>query len=238
MYTIRKEFFMKSTKFNFNIMFLLFALIPMVTSILILAVYNVANLDGKLEENTYSKLKSNAIQVREYFEWDINEDLLERDEVSMGFIDSLKDQEVELTLFEGDTRWLTSICNDNGERNIGTTCDPEIWNTVSSGKDYSADKVVISGEEYFVYYTPVYDQSGNIWGMAFAGEKEEFIDQAKRNALWTTAGSSAGLIVVFAIIALVFARKVSKPLVRVTEAVKETAAGNLDTDTGIQSITK
>lgn len=228
---------MKTTKFNFNIMFLLFALIPMVISILVLAVYNVSNLDSKLEENTYSKLKSNAIQVREYFEWDINEDILERDEVSMGFIDSLKDQEIELTLFEGNTRWLTSICNDNGERNIGTTCDPEIWSTVSSGKDYSTDQVVISGEEYFVYYTPVYDKSGNVWGMAFAGEKEEFIDQAKRNALWATAGCSAGLVALFAVIALVFARKVSKPLVMVTEAVKETAAGNLNTDTGIHSIT-
>lgn len=236
-HTTRKDFFMKTTKFNFNIMFLLFALIPMVSSILVLAVYNVSNLDSKLEENTYSKLKSNAIQVREYFEWDINEDILERDEVSMGFIDSLKDQEIELTLFEKDTRWLTSICNDNGERNIGTTCDPEIWSTVSSGKDYSTDQVVISGEEYFVYYTPVYDKSGHVWGMAFAGEKEEFIDQAKRNALWATVGCSAGLVALFAVIALVFARKVSKPLVMVTEAVKETAAGNLNTDTGIHSIT-
>lgn len=162
---------------------------------------------------------------------------MERDEISEAFMDSLQSNEVELTLFEKDTRWLTSIRNENGERNINTTCDPDIWQAVSSGKDYKSDGVIISGEKYYVYYTPVYDQNDNVWGMAFAGEKEAFVDAAKSEMLWMTLGSAAVLIVIFTILALVFAHKVSRPLIKVAEAVRDTSTGNLNADTDIHSIT-
>lgn len=58
----------KTTKINFNVVCALFALIPMITSILVLAIYSINSLDSELETNTFAKLQTNAIQVREYFE--------------------------------------------------------------------------------------------------------------------------------------------------------------------------
>ena len=229
---------MKRGKLSFNQILLMFALIPLLIGIVTLAVYSINKLDEKLEENTYSRLRACAKSVQKYFEWDIREDILEIDDVSEDFIDSLKDQGIELTLFEKDTRWLTSVLNDNGQRNNGTTCNADIWATVSKGEDYKADKVKIAGKDYYTYYTPVCNEDGTIWGMAFAGETESIVNEAKREALITILVLAAGIVVAIIVVVLVVARIVASPLKKVAKALEDTSEGSLSADTNIHSITK
>lgn len=85
------------------------------------------------------------------------------------FVDEIKEEtECEVTLFLGNVRYNTTLLNDNGERNIGTTMDAKIWKTVQSGKDYE-DRVKIGGTPYFVHYTPLVDHGGEIIGAYFGG---------------------------------------------------------------------
>lgn len=228
----------KTICFNFNFMLLLFTMIPLVVSILIYTFYNIINLNRELEENTYAKLKASAQQVKEHFETDLHKGTLQMNSSAENYIDSLTEQEIELTLFEKDTRLLTSVRNEKGLRNNNTKCDAKIWDTVSAGQDYQADRVIINGEEYYVYYTPVYDADGSVWGMAFAGQKETFIEDAKKQVILSAILMSAALILLFAVLALVFARVVVNPLKKVTHVIQEAAAGNLKTDTQMHSITE
>ena len=217
-------------------MLLLFSMIPLFCSVIFLLVYSSNKLVDELEENTYSKLNASAIQVKKYFEWDINENILEKDEVSEDFIDSLKDQDVELTLFEKNKRWLTSVVNQNGERMNDTECDPEIWKAVQQGKNYTDKGVAINGDNYFVCYTPVYDKNGNVWGMAFAGEKETTIVTAEKQMVLGLVLISLILVILFVVIVLIMAKKVSKPINKVTAAIKDTSKGDLSANTKIHSI--
>lgn len=228
--------FMKTSRFTLNKMLLLFSMIPLFFSVIFLLFYSSNKLVSELEENTYTKLSASSTQVKKYFEWDINEDILEKDEVSEGFIDSLKDQNIELTLFKKNKRWLTSVLNQDGERMNDTECDPKVWETVQQGKNYVEKGVPINGDDYFVSYTPVYDKNGNVWGMAFAGEKETIITSAKRQMLIGLVLISLILVVVFVVIVLIMAKKVSRPINQVTDAVKDTSEGNLSADTNIRSI--
>ncbi len=221
--------------FNFNKMLLMFALIPMITAIIVTVTYSVNKLNSELEESTYSRLKACAIQVEQYFEWDIREDILEADEVTENYIDSLKNEGIELTLFEGDTRWITSVRNDKGERNNGTTCDSAIWAAVSKGEHYKSDGVVIAGKDYYVYYVPVYNADGSIWGMAFAGEEEAIVAKAEKDVLIASLIVSVILLVVFIVIASLFTLKVVTPLKKVVAAMTDTSKGDLHADTDIHS---
>lgn len=221
--------------FNFNKMLLMFALIPMITAIIVTVTYSVNKLNSELEESTYSRLKACAIQVEQYFEWDIRENILEADEVTENYIDSLKNEGIELTLFEGDTRWITSVRNDKGERNNGTTCDSAIWAAVSKGENYKSDGVVIAGKDYYVYYVPVYNDDGSVWGMAFAGEEEAIVAKAEKDVLITSLIVSVILLVVFIVIASLFTLKVVTPLKKVVAAMTDTSKGDLHADTDIHS---
>lgn len=91
------------------------------------------------------------------------------------YVDSLKDDGIELTLFLEDTRYITSLENEDGSRNEGTKADAEIWEIVKSGEDYFSNDVEINGVDFSVYYTPVFDDKNTVAGMAFAGMSQDNI---------------------------------------------------------------
>lgn len=100
-------------------------------------------MKDELVDSTYLRLKACATSVEQYFTWDIREDILEKDDISYQFIDSLQDEHIEQTLFMEDERFITSIVDKDGNRAEGTKADPQIWETVRAGNDYKTDGVEI-----------------------------------------------------------------------------------------------
>ena len=85
------------------------------------------------------------------------------------FVDEIKEEtECDTTLFLGDVRYNTTLLNDKGERNIGTTMDPKVWETIQKGEDFE-QLIKISGTQYFVHYKPLTDNTGEIIGAYFGG---------------------------------------------------------------------
>lgn len=85
------------------------------------------------------------------------------------FVDEIKSAaECEVTLFLDNVRYNTTLLNDAGERNIGTTMNDDIWKIISAGEVYE-ERAVIAGHEYFVRYEPMTGDNGKIIGAYFAG---------------------------------------------------------------------
>lgn len=84
---------------------------------------------------------------------------------------------MEVTVFWGDTRILTSIVNERGERQINTQASAEVVDQVlKNGETYQNRNVEILGREYIVCYTPVYQEnSSEIVGMIFLGTPQETV---------------------------------------------------------------
>ena len=223
---------MKKSKLTINVTLLAFALIPLICAALFLGIYSATSLENELEEDTFSKLDASAVMVQKYFEWDINEDILAQDEVSMDFIDSLKGQHIELALYEKDTVWLSSIAK-NGVRDSGTCA--EAWKVVQAGNKFVQSNFKVDGIDCFVTFIPVYNIDGEIWGMAFAGEQQTFINEAKSKIILTTLAMSIGLVVIFVLLALLIARKISTPLVQTANLMREFANGRLNVEVEAKS---
>lgn len=88
-------------------------------------------------------------------------------------VDALKESYgMEITLFYGDERRLTTITDADGNRLIGTKADSQTvrW-VLETGRKYFSKKVEIGGEDYFGYYIPILNKDKNVVGMAFAGKK-------------------------------------------------------------------
>lgn len=212
--------------------------IPLLTANIILTMYSTGQNEKKLEESTYARLKACASSVEQYFTWDIREGILCKDEVSYEFIDSLKDNDIEQTFFEGDTRYISSIIDASGNRVEGTKADPEIWETVKAGNDYKADNVDIAGEEYYVYYMPVESDEGEVIGMAFAGEKASVIKGTNQELMLKMNIIDTVLLLVYGIAIFVLARKIRKPLAQAAESINIIANGDLSQDIRIHTAIK
>lgn len=220
----------KGKRLDFLRVIMLIGSVPLLSAIIILTICAAMKMENELETSTYARLRACAISVQKYFEWDIREEILEKDDVSYEFIDSLQKDEIELTFFEGDTRFITSIKDKNGNRAEGTKASEEVWNIVKTGKDYQSDGIDISRAKYYVYYTPVCTDDGKVIGMAFAGEKEAIVNDAKNNLMISFVKIALVLTVVYLIILIWLARVIRKPLAKTAADIENIANGNISNE--------
>ena len=220
----------KGKRLDFLRVIILIGSVPLLSAIIILTIYAAMKMENELETSTYARLRACAISVQKYFEWDIREEILEKDDVSYEFIDSLQKDEIELTFFEGDTRFITSIKDKSGNRVEGTKASEEVWNIVKTGKDYQSDGIDISGVKYYVYYTPVCTDDGKVIGMAFAGEKEAIVNDAKNNLMINFVKIALVLTVVYLIILIWLARIIRKPIAKTAADIENIANGNISNE--------
>ena len=215
---------------------LMIGCIPMLATMVALTVYASGKMKDELVDSTYLRLKACATSVEQYFTWDIREDILEKDDMSYQFIDSLQDEHIEQTLFMEDERFITSIVDKDGNRAEGTKADPQIWETVRAGNDYETDGVEIKGEEYYVYYMPVCSDDGEILGMAFAGERESIVQDAISDMLRSLVLRSVCLNVLFIAVMVYLSFKIRKPLLTTAEYIDQIANGNLSGNLEVKSV--
>ena len=215
---------------------LMIGCIPMLATMVALTVYASGKMKDELVDSTYLRLKACATSVEQYFTWDIREDILEKDDISYQFIDSLQDEHIEQTLFMEDERFITSIVDKDGNRAEGTKADPQIWETVRAGNDYETDGVEIKGEEYYVYYMPVCSDDGEILGMAFAGERESIVQDAISDMLRSLVLRSVCLNVLFIAVMVYLSFKIRKPLLTTAEYIDQIANGNLSGNFEVKSV--
>lgn len=225
----------KDAKLNMLSMLMLFGIIPLVVSTLAVCIIACLNLKKQLITATEEKLQIACEDANEYFGvdwegWD-NYDITDEE-----YIDSLRDMNIEMTIFKGDTRFLSSIRDDKGERIAGTKAgDAAIEEVLRKGNRYIAHDVVINGEEYYVCYMPI-DIDGEIVGMSFAGSKQQNVTAAVNNAIITLAVIASVIAVIFVVIIILVAQIVKKPLKQVADELDIIADGNIGHDFEIHSI--
>ena len=215
---------------------LMIGCIPMIAAIVALTVYASAKMKNELIDSTYLRLKACSTSVEQYFTWDIREDILEKDDISYQFIDSLQEEHIEQTLFMGEERFITSIVDEDGKRIEGTKADPKVWETVKAGNDYMADGVKINGERYYVYYMPVRSDDGEILGMAFSGERESAVRNAISGMLRSLVLLAGCMIVLFTAILVYLSFKIRKPLLATAEYIDCVANGDLSGNLEVKSV--
>ena len=198
--------------------------IPMLLLALVLCIVTAVNTTKTMEKDTYDKLAVAADGLRRYYEWDIinaGEPAYEHE-----YVDSLKADGIELTLFMGDTRFITSVLKDDGNRNEQTQMDPEIWARVQAGQVVQADHVPVGGHDFYVHYEPVYDGSNAIVGAAWAGESEEKVTSAIRAAIISMVVMTVVLIIVIAAVVFLLSRNIVNVIDKIRDELGLLAKGD------------
>lgn len=222
-------------KLRFLTVFCAIGLLPMLIASIILCVFSVNKITDSLKKAIYTELNVAAEGLNQYY----SHDLVAGNDIPYDheFVDSQKDKDIELTLFIGDERYVTSIVDaTTNKRNEGTKADANIYKEVCNNKDYKADGVVIGGRDYYVYYLPIADENGKVIGMAFAGKSEQSVSDEIINAVQGMVVITCILIVCLSLVIIAIALKIKKPIVEVAERTKQFAAGNLTGEQKTESV--
>ena len=209
-------------KFVFFAMLISLSVIPLVLSISLISIIAVCVMRDNLNQASQNTLyivannlasycdenNINAINASDYYE----------------YLDSLKDQNIEMAIIIEDTPCATSIKNENDYR------IREIEVEKSTGEAFYDNLVEIDGKQYCAYYTPIYSD-GEMIGLAFAGQLTENVTGAVNGVINTVAGVSLLLLVVFFVIALLCSRAILSSLHVIGKKINALANGSL-TDSG------
>ncbi|MBO4910866.1 MAG: methyl-accepting chemotaxis protein [Lachnospiraceae bacterium] len=233
---------MKKTGFTMRKMLMMFCLVPLFVSLGIMTVTCVVYMRQSLEEQTKQLLQVSCAGVYEYYAYDLVEsegdaDIEEIFTYDTEYIDHLQNMDVDLTLFKGDTRFLTSIKDDNGKRIEGTKAsDAVIQTVIKEGKEFYSDDVVINGKDYYVYYIPLKTPDGKVIGMVFAGKTQEAV-QGMLQKMINIAMMIAGLLlVIFIPLCIYFSNKISKVLKTCSTNIGKLSEGDLGEQEETESI--
>lgn len=224
----------KEKKLTLLTTLLMIGLLPLILTAVILTVVSGMKVKNIMEASTYQRLRIAAESLARYYQEDMDQpDQIEADH---DYVDSLLGDEIEMTLFIGDTRYLTSIKTDDGQRNEGTKADPAIYKQVSSGEEYFSDNVSIGAGTYYVYYVPIRSERGDVVGMAFSGEPENTVISEIKSATVGSVMIAVVFTVLFAVIVALVAFRIRKVIAEVNKGLDSVADGNIGIEVSHSSL--
>lgn len=196
--------------------------LPMILLSLIIALYSSNVMMQGMQEEALGGLKNLCQSVSAaYDEIDAGDYRMEGEMLYKGdysvtenedVIDSfVKGTDADITIFFGDTRRATSLISaETGERILGTKASDAVISAVlKNGGDFSATDITINNKNYYAYYQPLKDSSGQVVGMVFAGAPSEGID----NTIFSKRLSILGIALIILLISIAIVTILVKTIV-------------------------
>ena len=140
-----------------------------------------------------------------------------------------EDTGLDITLFYQDTRILTTLCNTQGERIVGSGApDVVIRDVLNSGEDHFYTNTLINGKAYFSYYTPVRNQNGSIVGMLFIGKSSDSVSQSIQRYVYPLTILIVVFVALVALCIYFYTKGFVAVLMHIHDFLSEVASGNLN----------
>ena len=139
---------------------------------------------------------------------------------------------LEYTIFYNDTRAVTTIKKQGtNDYLINTQASQEVVDTVIKGNQpLYKPSLVIEGNEYYVYYSPLSNDDGTQVGMMFVGRDATTINATIFRVSAVLIGVTVIVLVILIVIGIMATKRGTKAMNAISESIKEVAAGNLTYD--------
>lgn len=231
----------KKVLFSLPVRIGIIAIIPLLVMAIVVSVVGVNSIQEGISIQLFNQLESTTIAMAgmldsidegEYV-LDAQNNLLKGDynltEHPEALDRMVEDTYLDVTFFWDKTRRATTLKDkESGERILGTDASDAVYQkVVKEGQSMTADNLVINGEEYYAFYSPLKNSEGEVVGMLFAGapatESNAFISK-EINKMTGVAAIVMALALIVIIICVVVIRKA---ILVTHKAVQGLGGGNL-----------
>lgn len=228
--------------------FLALIVVPLVLLLALLLSSSIVKSSASGRELFKEKLKAVAVSVNNSYnalvdgDWELIEGVLCKggEPVDNTLIDGIgKQNDIEITLFFGDTRYLTTLKDDSGKRLVGTKVGLKIIEDVlKNGREYINESISIKNKEYYALYMPLTNSDGSIVGMLFIGQERQLI----REFIYALCESIFYNGIVFCLIMIAVSFFLIKPIVTTIKGLsaelEKFSNGELDIQCKVPKINK
>lgn len=146
------------------------------------------------------------------------------------YLDQLKELTgAEVTLFNGTTRYSTTVQNADGTRAVGTEMSDAVASKViENGQPYHGTADIL-GNNHFVDYEPMYDINENIVGAYFAGYPS--VEENRSFLMMMIIAIAIAVVATVATgiaLSIIIRKSITKPISIAEELAGNMSSGNLD----------
>lgn len=222
--------------------------VPLVLLLTLLLASSIIKSSASGRELFKEKLKAVAVSVNNSYnalvdgDWELIDGVLCKggEPVDNTLIDGIgRQNDIEITLFYGDTRYLTTLKDDSGKRIVGTKVGSEITEDVlKNGREYINESISIKNKEYYALYMPLTNSDGSIVGMLFIGQERQLI----REFIYALCRSILYNGIVFCLIMIAVSFFLIKPIVTTIKGLsaelEKFSNGELDIHCKVPKINK
>lgn len=220
---VKKQKAPKKQGASLFLLLMLLALTPVVLATVILSTTSLHLTRTNLEESVQTTLHVTADNLAKYCKE--NEITAMNASSYYDYLDSLKEEGLEMAILLDGVPATTSIKNENDYRIREIPMDQD---RVSDGETdgYYDKNVVIEGHAYYGYYIPIMND-GRITAVAFAAERKDQITKALWGIETVFLISAAGMVILFGVIAFFLSRALSGKMKETGSRVDALTGGDL-----------
>ena len=218
----------KGFKLSLFAMLITLSLIPLILSVAVISVTSLYVTRNNLEKATKDALYVTSNNLASYCHQ--NEITAINASNYFEYLDSLKEQKIEMAILIEGAVGTTSIKNENDFR------VRDIPYEVSETGYYDKN-VVIEGQTYYAYYMPIISDDGVI-GMAFAGQLKNDVQATIVATARIFVVIAIILTILFSVIALIISKRLAKSFTTVGKNVNALSEGILKKQNTHSSLVK
>lgn len=147
-------------------------------------------------------------------------------------IDSIKAKTgVDITIFNQDTRVVTTIQTSGGVRAIGTRANDTVAEDVlKGGQPHFYPSTMVEGVRYFSYYEPIYASDGTCIGMFFLGKPSAEVERLVFDSIEPTIIFGILTMLIACVVTIRFSGKLVSAIRRTEAFVVSITEGELHTE--------
>ncbi|MCF7972754.1 MAG: cache domain-containing protein [Phycisphaerae bacterium] len=132
-----------------------------------------------------------------------------------------------VTLFQDDVRVATNVLDEQGKRAVGTRVSDEVYTAVVEQGRTWHDRAFVVTDWYKTAYEPLENIQGNIVGILYVGILEQPYNDMAGNILIMFLTIVAGCALLAAVLSMVLAMGISRPLTEIVKATARLSEGQL-----------
>ncbi len=227
---------------SFTARIVMIGAIPLVVAMMVLSLLAISTMKSSMESESESSLANTAtllnMALENAYEGEVTvgeDGKLYKGEMNLEGLyptmDGLKEERgVELTIFYGDTRMLTTLKNQDGSRNVGTQANAEVAAKVLSGDTYFDNDLQINGEDYYAYYRPLHNEDGSVCGMIFAGTPSASVDAAISKSVMSVGVAAIVMFLIAVATTIYMGLRMAKSVKAVTVGLEGVTGGDLNAE--------
>ena len=231
---VKKQKTLKKQGCSLFLLLMLLALAPVVLATVILSTTSLRLTRTNLEGSVQTTLHVTADNLAKYCKE--NEITAMNASSYYEYLDSLKEEDLEMAILADGIPATTSIKNENDYRIREIPMDQDL---VSGGgtEGYYDKNVVIEGNAYYGYYIPIMND-GRITAVAFAAERKNDITDALWEIEVVFLICAVGMVLLFGAICFFLSRALSSRMKETGARVDALAEGDLSAQKESHSIVR